>query len=393
MITEFLIECYLLLYRIFFALGSCLPLKNKIVFVSSFSENPLFVYHALKEEDMGADVVFLCRGKCIQDFRQTGCSVYPVETFNPIAILRSAVQLATARVIVVDNYYSFLAASSFRRSVICLQLWHAAGAFKTFGLQDRSIALRTKRARKRFKAVYRHFDKIAVGSDQMEAVFEKSFGLDGQHFLHTGIPRTDIFFDQSGINQIRDSFKRKYGQKKLVLYAPTFRENSPASAELPLDWEKMERALGNDYLLLLKLHPSVQSKPEVDHRFVHDCSDWKINELLLGIDILITDYSSIPFEYALLGRPMIFFAYDLEDYKRERGLDDHYLEMIPGPLVHNTDELIDTIQKAAIDEEKVTGFSEIWNQYSKGTSSKNVANYIKKLLQPLPASKRKSHSD
>src|SRR5699024_11924585 len=78
--------------------------------------------------------------------------------------------------------------------------------------------------------------------------------------------------------------------------------------------------------------------------FIYNVSNYPwINELLVGSDVLITDYSSIPFEYSLLQKPMIFYAYDYDEYALKRGIGDNYTERVPGPVVYNTNQLIETI--------------------------------------------------
>ncbi|MFT9427803.1 MAG: CDP-glycerol glycerophosphotransferase family protein, partial [Sporolactobacillus sp.] len=316
-------------------------------------------------------------------FVETGCPVYPIERYQPWSILRAAWHLATAKVVVIDNYYAFLSVAHFRRHVVCIQLWHASGAFKTFGLGDRSINARSAGARRRFKRVYQHFDKIIVGSDQMEQVFRRSFGLGTDHFIHTGIPKTDPFFDQQVVRHKREHLKLLYGNRTILLYAPTFRDDQLMTFTLPFDSQAMEARLGARFVLLLKLHPLVaRNKTEsLNSSFIKDCSDQPISDLLMGADILITDYSSIPFDFALLRRPMIFYAYDLESYKHKRGLSDDYLKIIPGQVVTDEQTLIRTLlEQRAASEEQVSRFSERWNHYSNGHSSANVAHYIARLL-------------
>ncbi|CAM3046469.1 CDP-glycerol glycerophosphotransferase family protein [Sporolactobacillus spathodeae] len=383
MIKEVLIACYLRVFQMVFSICRLLPLKNKIVFVASFTDNPLYVFHALRKQHVAAEIIFLCRGKVIEDFRKTGCSTFPIETFRLRHLLHAAYHLATGKVIIVDNYFAFLSVSHFRRNVTCIQLWHAVGAFKTFGLCDHSIAHRTKRARERFKQVYSHFDKIIVGSDAMEQIFHQSFGLGTDHFIHTGIPRTDLFFDQKKIEKIRQEFHRQYGNKIIILYAPTFRDNQTNLNALPFNPNVLEEKLGNNFVFLLKFHPLVSQKACLPSHsgFIIDCSDQPINTLLLGVDMLITDYSSIPFEFALLDRPMIFFPYDMENYRETRGLTEDYLETVPGPIAENEEQLVACIHQAARRGREAARFSQIWNKYSTGQSSRQVAQYIVSLLE------------
>src|SRR5690606_34207645 len=91
---------------------------------------------------------------------------------------------------------------------------------------------------------------------------------------------------------------------------------------------------------------------------------------------LITDYSSIPFEFSLLEKPMIFFAYDMEEYKKDSGLIENYLEEMPGPVVSTSEEMVAVIEKGNFDMVRVSQFKQEWNKYSKGSSSMQLARAI-----------------
>src|SRR5699024_12558819 len=110
-----------------------------------------------------------------------------------------------------------------------------------------------------------------------------------------------------------------------LFYAPTYRDNELDIGELKLDIEKMYQAFKHDYVLLLRLHPAINGEFQNKYPgFVINVSgNYNINHLLVITDILITDYSSIPFEFSLLNKPMVFFAYDLEDRKSTRLNSSH----------------------------------------------------------------------
>lgn len=390
MIREWLVDFYLFLFKIQFGLCQLFSLKEKITFVVSYSENSKYVYEEMQREHLKTDVVFLCRGNCIKTFQNSGRKAIPFETMNLFYMFRACFHLATSKVVVVDNYFGFLAAVHFKKQVECIQLWHAAGAFKTFGLQDHSIAARTKQARERFMKVYQQFDKVAVGSDIMAEIFKIAFGLSEANILRTGIPRTDLFYDNRERKRIASDFKRKFKNKKIILYAPTFRDGHLDDFRLPLNLSLLKEKLSNDFVILLRLHPAVHSALKVDQSdFVFDYSAWpNINELLLVADVLVTDYSSTPFEFALLNRPMIFFAYDLEEYQDQRGLWGDYANLVPGPIVRTTEEMIACLQgKNAFDMDEISDFSAKWNKYSLGNSSENVVRYISNRLYSIEKNK------
>jgi len=331
------------------------------------------------------ETVFLCKGISKQHFLSyRNIKLLTFESINVIDTCKSIYHLATSKYVIIDNYFGFLAVTNFKQGVECIQLWHAAGAIKKFGLEDQSIGARSKRANERFLRVYEKFHKVVVGSDAMADIFKNAFNLSDQNILRTGIPRSDFFYDVKVRNDIilqliGENEDIKY--KKVILYAPTFRDGQLDQFKLHLDLDKMHQKLQNNYIVLLRLHPAVKST--TDYRniypgFVYDYSSPRvnINELLLVTDILISDYSSIPYEFSLLNKPMIFFAYDLLQYKEERGLWDDFQEMVPGPMVSNTEDIINIILENEFDLEKIKKFSKIWNKYSKGKSSENLVDYL-----------------
>lgn len=383
MVRELLIELYLLLFKIQFGLFKWLPLKQKIVFVASFGQNSTYIYQELKRKNHSFEVVFLCESNCYKEMKGLEATVLPFQTFNILTNLKAFYHLATAKFVVIDNYFAFLSAISFKKEVECIQLWHAAGAIKTFGLKDRSVAHRSKRAKQRFLKVYNQFHKVIVGSDAMANIFMEAFGLSSERFLCTGIPRTDLFYDDVYIQERRAELIRKnpsFSQKKVILYAPTFRDESLDHYKLMLDLDCMYRELKDEFVLIIKLHPVIHSNIEQMEKykgFVLDYTKYRdVNDLLLITDFLITDYSSIPFEYSLLEKPMIFYPYDLENYENQRGLWNNYESLVPGPVVYSTEDIVALIKENSFDMQKIKDFSKEWNKYSNGHSSENFVEYL-----------------
>lgn len=385
MFREIIIELYLWLFKIVFNVCKLFPVQNKITFVVSFGDNTQYIYEKMLEKDINPNVVFLCKGKSISLFKQyENAELIPLETFNPAAALFSIYHLATSNKVVIDNYYGFLAVTNFKKGVECIQLWHAAGAIKKFGLKDSSIQNRTDRAKKRFLKVYGRFDKVIVGSDIMGKYFMESFNLEPEKILRTGIPRTDFFFNDQKCIQVKNKLFKENPElqhKKIILYAPTYRDNELNDFKIKMDFGKLYDNFKDEFVVLLRLHPAIKHKGNIQGKysaFVYDYSSamYDINELLLVADILITDYSSIPYEYSLLNKPMLFFAYDLHEYQEDRGLWNDYEMMVPGPVVRTTDEIINYIKKGKFNLRLIEDYARKWNKYSTGNSSENVVAYL-----------------
>ncbi|MGH0829224.1 MULTISPECIES: CDP-glycerol glycerophosphotransferase family protein [Bacillus] len=384
MTREIIVEAYLILFTILHNIMKIFPIKRKVTFIMSYGENLIFIYDEMKRQKIDYNVVFLYKPTCKYEVDSySDVKSYKFETKNIFHTIKSVYHLSTSKYVVIDNYFGSLAKVNFKKGVQCIQIWHAAGAIKKFGVLAPSFNKRSLRAQKRFFDVYKNFHKIVVGSDALANIYKDAFVLSDDRILKTGIPRTDLFFyeqrkqeNKENILLINPSLKGK----KIILYAPTFRDKELVDFDLHLDIDMMYKALKDEYIILIKLHPAVRNK--LNHQdkykdFVYDYSLYpNINDLFLVTDILITDYSSVPFEFCLLNKPMVFFPYDLKKYAKKRGIIGDYKRNVPGPVVYNTNELIDVITKGSFDTEVLTEFKLKWNQYSQGNSSEKLVNYL-----------------
>lgn len=379
MVRELAITVYLFVFQILFSILKSFPQKTKTTFVASFGDNILCTINEL-EKQTDDQIVILKSPQCKTDFG-TDKVILKFGTVNVIDWVHSVYHLATSQKVIVDNYYGFLAVSEFKSNVACIQLWHAAGAIKQFALKDPSITDRHPRAYARFKKVYHRFDHVVVGSERMASIFRESFDITSDKILRTGVPRTDFFYDKLAIKKAKQLVQQKYPSikgKKIILYAPTYRDDEMNVTDLHLNIDKMHQSFRGEYMLMLRLHPAVNGHFQNKYPdFVINASSYSnINHLLVTTDILITDYSSIPFEFSLLNKPMIFFAYDLKEYTELRGFWEDYETLVPGPIVETTEEVTDLIRNKEFDLQKVRRFAAVWNQYSKGNSGKSLIKSI-----------------
>ncbi|HAR91972.1 MAG TPA: CDP-glycerol--glycerophosphate glycerophosphotransferase [Eubacterium sp.] len=183
-----------------------------------------------------------------------------------------------------------------------------------------------------------------------------AFGLQGREdiVLETGYPRNDALFtfDQAKVNSILRELDVPRG-KKIILYAPTFRDNKRSEVSgyenaSGLDFDKLKEQIGDEYIILFRAHYFVAKNMDFEKYkdFVIDVSDYEdVNDLYIISDMLITDYSSVFFDYANLKRPIIFYMYDYEDYKANAR--DFYLDQneLPGPITKTQDELVKAIEE------------------------------------------------
>ncbi|MFB9974392.1 CDP-glycerol glycerophosphotransferase family protein [Allobacillus sp. SKP2-8] len=382
MAREIAIFLYLFYIRALFFLFKIFPLKKKTVFISSFGDNTYYVSQEVLEKT-DHDIVILKLPGTQGDFKRNNrTNIIPL-SLSPLSFsfIKGLYHLATSRVVFVDNYFGILSATHFKKNVLCIQLWHANGAVKQFGLKDPSIHFRSHRAYKRFKSVYERFDHIVVGSEKMSAIFQDAFGLSSERMLKTGIPRTDLFFYDAKQEEIRELISQQYPQikdKKVILYAPTYREHQLKKHSIKLNINKLYEKLSDDYVFLLRLHPAIENKYSDHYKgFIINVSDYPyLNHLLLVTDYLITDYSSIPFEFSLMEKPMVFYPYDIEEYVTERGFWEDYDELVPGPIAESTDDIIELVRQKEFGKGKIQIFANEWNEYNDGHATEKLIEYV-----------------
>ncbi|WP_154214560.1 CDP-glycerol glycerophosphotransferase family protein [Bacillus cereus] len=379
MIRELIIEVYLIMFRILHSMMKVFPLKQKVTFIMSYGENLFFIYEEMKRQNINCEVVFLYKHTCKYELDSySSVKSYKFETTNILHTIKSIYHLSTSQYVIVDNYFGSLANVKFKRGVECIQIWHAAGAFKKFGLLAPTFKKRSLRAQNRFMGVYKHFHKIVVGSEALADIYKEAFALSDYNILKTGIPRTDLFFDERGKQKVKADILRMNPQlrgKKVILYAPTFRDKELVDFDLHLEIDEMYKHLRDEYILIIKLHPAIRNTGEYEEKYVDFLYDYSlypnVNDLFLVTDILVTDYSSIPFEFCLLNKPMIFFAYDLERYAKKRGIIGDYVSDVPGHVVYSTKEVVSVIKNGIFQLDTINEFNVKWNEYSTGNSSMN----------------------
>lgn len=361
------------------------PIKHKVVMVSSFGENHQEIYKELSTRDQSLSFVFINKKRVnCKELSKGNGKVLNLDIQKPFQIIPILFHLSTAKLVFVDDYFLFLGGMNFRKDTLCIQTWHAAGAVKKFGLEAVENKYRSSVATNRFKRVYKRFDKIVVGSNKMAEIFSHMFHVEKDRFIKTGLPRTDIFFDDKRKSDVINTFYNKYPNiknKKVILYAPTYRneELSEYSLKLNLEewipWLKKENAV-----LLLKLHPAITHEPKntETNNLVYDFTDFEdVNHLLLITDVLITDYSSLPFEFVLSGGDkIIYFCYDYDEYKKKVGFSIDYLNEMKGCFVYSHEGLLSVAQQKEWIINERDEFNHTWNEFSDGQASKNLVDYL-----------------
>jgi CDP-ribitol ribitolphosphotransferase len=301
--------------------------------------------------------------------------------------------LAASRLFVADDWCFPLFAAWPRQGTTRVQVWHAAGAFKRFGFSVLDAVPGGEDAD--LLPMTANWDLCLASSDAAADHLTEAFRLPRERFTSAlGLPRTDALYDPGRRVAAAAAIRRRYALpagRRAILYAPTFRGETIRDARHPegLDLAAMRDALAPGWLVLLRQHPLARSSatlPAGLADFVVDVSDWPdMNELMLVADLLVTDYSSAVFEFALLHRPMAVFAPDLAAYERERGL---YLDVrrdLPGPVFESTAGLADWIRAGRFDTGAVAAFAGTWWDMADGHAAER---FVARVAEPALRGKR-----
>lgn len=375
---------FFFLWRAAFFFGSLLPVKKSlIVFCDRSSESLPEDFSSLYEK--AKENGFECR-LLLKHGKKSSC-IYK----NELRKIRDDLQFmryyARAKTVFLNDYYLPAYSAEPRSGTNLIQLWHACGAFKKWGYStaDSSWGM-TGDELKRYN-VHRTYTAVSVSAEATVPKYAEAFGISESVIKPLGTPRTDVLFEDGCAEKQRAAILKKYpeiGNRKIILYAPTIRGNSlrESVAENALDILKMKEALGEDYALLLRLHPhaakSFQLSKEEEAQlssFLFDGSNGISSaEALAAADILVTDYSSVIFEYSLFERPMIFYAYDLEEYESGRSFYYNYRSFVPGDICKTADELIGCVRanETDFDESKVRQFKEKFMSACDGESTDRI---------------------
>ena len=332
---------------------------NLILFESGigkqYSDSPKYIFEELVKRDNNYKKVWVYNGNL------------PVKDKNTKRIKRLSPEyyyyLAKAGYWV--NNQNFPTYLSKRKETTYIQTWHGT-PLKKMQFDIENIQGRDDGYLNRVHSATKTWDYLVSPSPYASTAFRSAFRYEGE-ILETGYPRNDLFYreDVSAIaNVVTDRLKIPEG-KKVILYAPTFRDNQTSknnkfTFDLNLDLERMKEALGDEYVLLLRMHVVISNKlriPEGYEDFVINVSKYSdIQELYLISDILITDYSSVMFDFANTARPILYYTYDLEDYRDNiRGFYIDFEGEAPGPFLKTTEDII----------ESITHIDEINRQYEK----------------------------
>ena len=286
-----------------------------------------------------------------------------------------------------------------REGQVYIQTWHGT-PLKRLGYDlttEGGNALNSlKDMQKKYKVDAERYSYLLAPSKFCTEKFTSCFNLKENNpnceIIEEGYPRNDFLsnYTQEDISKIKNSLNiNDIGNKKIILYAPTWRDNQHTSGvgytyKTEVDFDLLQKELGNDYIILFRAHYFVANSFDFEKYkgFIYDVSHYEsINDLYVISDMLITDYSSVFFDYAILKRPIIFYMYDLKAYQEDiRGF---YIDLkeLPGNIVENESDLVKEINNLKNNfsyDERYQKFHDKFNSLEDGKATKRVLEKIMK---------------
>ncbi|QNR07489.1 bifunctional glycosyltransferase/CDP-glycerol:glycerophosphate glycerophosphotransferase [Macrococcoides canis] len=277
---------------------------------------------------------------------------------------------------------------------VYIQTWHGT-PLKRLGNDMKVVRMpgtTTPAYKYNFKKETDRWDYLVSPNKYSSEIFKSAFWMDQERLLETGYPRNDILTTKHNDQVFIDRIKLKLGipeDKNVIMYAPTWRDDEfikkgKYKFELKIDLENLQNTIGKDSVILLRMHYLIASALDISEfkGFAYDVSSYPdISELYLISDLLITDYSSVFFDYSILKRPTVFFSYDIDKYKDDlRGFYLDYYKDLPGPIYKDAYSLamaLKDIDVLALKYSKqIEQFHERFNQWENGKASEKLIDKI-----------------
>lgn len=273
----------------------------------------------------------------------------------------------SALVLINDNNYVI---SHFKRkNVKVLQVWHACGALKKFGNAiEREYPIN-------------NYNYVLSTSSYWSKPYSQAFNVSAEDVLPIGMPRCDKLFNKDYIHQQSTKLYNQYPEfkdKKIILYAPTFRGDLyKGFTHIHFDAVSLLNQLGEDYILLYKYHPLLGNIQLENHPRAYNMNHYDTHELFTITDYLISDYSSVVFDYSILEKPLLFYVPDLSEYNSSRGCFVD-IETLHCPICKTSEDLVYSILH--MDNNGSLYMKNKFFDYKDQYSTQRVCQFINKIM-------------
>ncbi|WP_251898522.1 CDP-glycerol glycerophosphotransferase family protein [Lactiplantibacillus paraplantarum] len=383
--------------RLFNVIATVCPVRKHVVLFEAFNgkvpmDNPLYVYEALQIAHPDWKLVWGVKRQLVAEAQEK----YPKLKIIPRFSAKWLLVAPVAEFWVLNARMPYWLKKNSRTTYI--QTWHGT-PLKRLGIDIPNVSMPgtdTNQYRQNFTTESKRWDFLIAPNQFSKEVFRKAFDFKNQ-FLDYGYPRNDRLVHQRKNRDVIAAIKKRIvGNKtgKVILYAPTWRDDffirkGMYKMNLPFSLAAVVKSLSKEDVLIIRPHYLVAESINIQgfEDNVKLCVDEDINDLYLISDLLITDYSSVMFDYAILNRPMLFYPYDLAHYQGDvRGFYFDY-NKVPGPIVTNEQDFLAKLDQFLTNGgypneiAKMMAFRTQFTEWEQGTASQRVVKLITSIDQ------------
>jgi len=329
--------------------------KKNVLFMSEnrfkISENLKAIDYRLKERNLTEQF------NISYSFRNIYDKKYTIFSWLKLTAL-----IAKQNYIFLDDYTNIFSFLNLNKKTKLIQTWHAGFGFKLVGYGRFGIT----GSPHPYISSHRKYTFGLVGCNELKELYSEVWGVATDSLIASGLPRLDHFLEESIQIQFRQDFHQRYpmlSEKRIILFAPTYRGYDQKSASYDyskIDYDKLaEFCLESKTVIIFKMHHFIQEPvpiPEEYKRLMFEVKDININDLFYITDILITDYSSCFYDFALLKKPILFYVYDKTYYEATRGVHRPIEKVAPGKICKSFDSLLKALKEQDFEIDKLDNF-------------------------------------
>ena len=343
-------------------------------------KDPRILLMSDQSEEMGSNMVALKNALIREGFSpEEALRAITTKHYNILHWMKTLKKIAWADYIFLDDHSQTTDWLTIKGAVIT-QLWHAGAGFKSTGYSRFGMA-----ASPAPKSGHRQYTYGIAGSKKIRHFFSEVWGINDEMVLPTGMPRLDEYLDENYIEETANTLQNNYPvlckpssdstkslsttseswkdrkRDNIILFAPTYRGENKKHAYYPYDKLDLDMLYKlceeTDSVIIFKMHPFVEDPVPIPEEYKDRMIDLvkypNINDLFYITDLLITDYSSNIYEISLMRIPILFYAFDIDEYMETRGFHRDYRTNVPGKIVETFDDMIQAIERKDFEYEKV----------------------------------------
>ena len=343
-------------------------------------KEPRILLMSDQSEEMGSNMVALKNALIREGFSpEEALRAITTKHYNILHWMKTLKKIAWADFIFLDDHSQTTDWLTIKGAVIT-QLWHAGAGFKSTGYSRFGMP-----ASPAPKSGHRQYTYGIAGSKKIRHFFSEVWGINDEMVLPTGMPRLDEYLDENYIEETANRLLNDYPilckpssdsaksvsttseswkdrkRDNIILFAPTYRGENKKHAYYPYDKLNLDTLYKlceeTDSVIIFKMHPFVEDPVPIPEEYKDRMIDLvkypNINDLFYITDLLITDYSSNIYEFSLMRKPILFYAFDIDEYTETRGFHRDYRTNVPGKIVETFDDMIQAIEKKDFEYEKV----------------------------------------